>query len=164
MKKPLIALIATALIAAAALVAYALSPRVEVSGDDDSAWPMEWTVGQVTYRTDTETADCRIRITTEVIAPEGLEEENRVLTAHLADLDPAAIQTTAANPVLGLPGLVTLTARPEASVRCELLSGQPCPTPERARAELQLPPYWADRPDDFARLIRADIERCSETK
>ncbi len=153
------ALIVLAVVAAAAI---GLSRRSTTSGTgEDEAFPTEWRAGQFTYRTDVSSADCELRITTEVVEPEGFEAENRMLIAPLAALDPARIEATPRNPALGLPGLLTFHARPGQTVRCELLSGGPCPTPSRDKAELQLPPFWADRPDDFARLIRADMEACT---
>ncbi|SIN93722.1 hypothetical protein [Vannielia litorea] len=145
-----------------AALALGLSRRSQTSGTgQDEAFPTQWSAGQFTYRTDLVTADCEMRISTEVLEPDGFEAENRVLIAPMAALDPERIETTARNPALGLPGLLTFHARPGEAVRCELLAGGPCPTATRDKAELQLPPFWADRPDDLARLIRADIEACT---
>ena len=116
--------------------------------------------GQLTYQTDYSLADCELKITTQVIEPKGFESENRVLIAPLAALDPGRIEATPRNPALGLPGLLTFHTRPGAQVRCALLTGGACATANRDKAELQLPPFWADRPDDLSRLIRAEIDGC----
>ncbi|MCO6382186.1 hypothetical protein [Oceanicola sp. 502str15] len=162
MRPALIALTALLVLGTVAALALGLSRRSQTAGSgEDEGFPTLWSAGAFTYRTDLETGGCEMKITTEVIEPEGFDGESRVLSVALSALDPARIETTSRNPALGLPGLLTFHARPGETVACTLLEGGPCPTATRDKAELQLPPFWADRPDDLARLIRADIDGCT---
>ncbi|MGR3794754.1 hypothetical protein [Vannielia sp. SX4] len=162
MKPIIISIAALLVLAVVAALSLGLARQSQTAGSgEDQAFPTEWSAGQFIYRTDYTLADCEMRITTEVMEPKGYEAENRVLIAPLTALDPARIETTARNPALGLPGLLTFHAKPGAAVRCELRAGGPCPTATRDKAELQLPPFWADRPDDLARLVRAEIDGCT---
>ncbi|QDC09492.1 hypothetical protein FHY55_09640 [Oceanicola sp. D3] len=161
MKIAILSISALFVLGVVAALALGLARRSQTTGTgEDEAFPTQWSAGQFTYQTDYTLAKCELRITTQVIDPKGFEAENRVLIAPLTALDPERIETTSRNPVLGLPGLLTFHTRPGAQVRCELLAGGPCPTASRDKAELQLPPFWADRPDDLSRLIRAEIDGC----